>query len=147
MIALDEDGEECLGEVVVSVLSGDIRLNRVLVLNVVVVDIFERTLGKNSQSPTLQVFVLDKSLDLTFSQYAIQDRILVLSPSPQALLQDDHLPHEAYFGEPEGPEKSFAVVVVIIMIEEIPYCSIIFSLILGVTMLETGTILHGQFRI
>ena len=58
---------------------------------------------KNLQSPALQVSLRNKSFDVTVSQYAIQDRPLVLSPSPHVLLQDDHFPHVAYS---EGPEKT-----------------------------------------
>ena len=57
----------------------------------------------NLQSPALQIPLLNRSLDLTLSQYALQDRILVLFPSPHVLLQDDHVVHEVYSG---GPEKT-----------------------------------------
>ena len=46
--------------------------------------------GNNLQSPALQVPLLNKALDLTLSQYALQDRTLVLSPTLHVLLQDDH---------------------------------------------------------
>ena len=58
---------------------------------------------KNLQLPALQIPLLNKSLDLTLSQYALQDRTLVLFPSPHVLLQNDHSPHELYSG---GPEKT-----------------------------------------
>ena len=60
----------------------------------------------NLQSPALQIPLLNRSLDLTFSQYALQDRILVLLPSPHVLLHDDHVVHEVYSG---GPKKGFCV--------------------------------------
>ena len=56
--------------------------------------------------PALQTPFLSKSLDLTLSQYALQDRILVLLPSPHVLLHDDHVVHEVYSG---GPKKGFCV--------------------------------------
>ena len=58
----------------------------------------------NLQSPALQIPLLNRSLDLTFSQYAMQDRTLILSPSLHVLLQDDHFAQEVYSG---GPEKTF----------------------------------------
>ena len=60
----------------------------------------------NLQSPALQIPLLNRSLDLTLSQYALQDRSLVLSPSPHVLLHDDHSPHELYSG---GPKRPFSV--------------------------------------
>ena len=54
----------------------------------------------NLQSPALQISLLNKSLDLTLSQYALQDRILALSPLPHVLLQDDHSPQVLYSGGP-----------------------------------------------
>ena len=57
--------------------------------------------------PALQTPFLSKSLDLTLSQYALQDRILVLLPSPHVLLHDDHVVHEVYSG---GPKKVFVLI-------------------------------------
>ena len=61
---------------------------------------------KDLQSPTLQISVLDKSLDSTSLQYEIQDRTLVRSPLSHVLLQDDHWPHEANSGESEQTLKN-----------------------------------------
>ena len=55
----------------------------------------------NLQSPTLQIPLPNKSLDFTLSQYALQDRTLVLFPTPHVLLQDDHFPQELYSGGPK----------------------------------------------
>ena len=61
--------------------------------------------GNNLQSPALQVPLLNKALDLTLSQYALQDRTFVLSPLPHVLLQDDHSPHEICLNRPARPEE------------------------------------------
>ena len=60
----------------------------------------------NLQAPALQISLLNKSLDFTLSQYALQDRTFVLSPLPHVSLQDDHSPHELYSG---GPKRPFSV--------------------------------------
>ena len=71
-----------------------------------------RNKRKNLQSLALQIPLLNKSLDLTLSQYALQDRTLVLFPSPHVLLQDDHLSHEVYSG---GPEKTVFLLIYLLM--------------------------------
>ena len=68
----------------------------------------------NLQLPALQIPLLSKSLDLTLSQNALQDRTLVLSPSPHVLLQDDHSPHELYSG---GPGKTGFVLIYLLKIK------------------------------
>ena len=93
-----------LGDVKLGVLAGDFR-----VVDVSVIVVIEEIEDKDSQSPKLQISVLDKSLDLSSLQYAIQERILVLSPSPHVLLQDDHSLHELYSGGPEKDRFSVAL--------------------------------------
>ena len=52
------------------------------------------------QAPSLQVSVSTLSSELTLSQLALQDRVLVFVPSPQVLLQVDQETHVENFGEP-----------------------------------------------
>ena len=87
------------GEVFVKILVSSVA-DFVMVVGVIAV--IEKIDERDSQLPTLQGSVLDRSLDL-MSQYEMQDRTLVLSPSPHVLLQDDHSPHEAYSN---GPKKT-----------------------------------------
>ena len=68
----------------------------------------------NLQSPVLQISLLNKSVDLTFPQCLLQDRTLVLCPSPHVLLQDDHVSHEDYSG---GSEKNVFLVIYLLMIK------------------------------
>ena len=97
VVASDKNGE-VFGKILVSSVADFVL---VVVVGVIVVN--EKIEGRDLQLTTLQGLVLDKSLDLMLSQYEMQDRTLVLSPSPHVLLQDDHSLHEAYS---DGPEKT-----------------------------------------
>ena len=65
VVALDENGEVVISVVIEVVLVGRIEevLSGVIVVVVVVIVIVEKMDEKNSQTPLLQVSVLDKSLD------------------------------------------------------------------------------------
>ena len=113
MVGVNEEG---LGDVKLSVIAGDFR-----VVDVGVIVVIEEIVDKDSQSPKLQISVLDKSLDLTSLQYEIQERILVRSPSPHVLLQDDHSFHELYSG---GPEKTVSLLL-FLLIKNMRYFAIV----------------------